>query len=107
MGATFFIQKFGINATLANNHRRRKFSMSQSWPITLQLCETKNGPVYRLYAPECDIRVARSLGFTSNRASYAQTADPKIAQKFIKFADDKTAAHIITSLLTSKEGQIQ
>ena len=104
MGATSLIHKFGVSAKVANDRRRRKFNAPHSWPITLQLRETKDGTVYRLYAPECDIRVARSFGFTGNYASYVQTTDPKIAQKFIKFADDKTAAHIITSLLTSKEG---
>ena len=104
MGATSSIHKFGVSAKVANDRRRRKFVVPQSWPITLQLRETKDGTVYRLYAPECDIRVAHSFGFTGNHASCAQTTDPKIAQKFIKFADDKTAAHIITSLLTSKEG---
>ena len=104
MGATSLIHKFGVSAKIANDRRRHKFNVPQSWPITLQLRETKDGTVYRLYAPECDIRVARSFGFTGNYASCVQTTDPKIAQKFIKFADDKTAAHIITSLLTSKEG---
>ena len=104
MGATSSIHKFGIRAKVANDRRRRKFTVPHSWPITLQLRETKDGTVYRLYAPECDIRVARSFGFTGNYVSCVQTTDPKIAQKFIKFADDKTAAHIITSLLTSKEG---
>ena len=104
MGATSLIHKFGVKAKPANDRRRRKFTVPHSWPITLQLRETKDGTVYRLYAPECDIRVARSLGFTGNYVSCVQTTDPKIAQKFIKFADDKTAAHIITSLLTSKEG---
>lgn len=104
MGATSLIHKFGISAKPANDRRRHKFNVPHSWPITLQLRETKDGTVYRLYAPECDIRVAHSFGFTGNHASCAQTNDPKIAQKFIKFADDKTAAHIITSLLTSKEG---
>lgn len=104
MGSTSSIQKFGVSAKPANDRRRRKFNVPHSWPITLQLRETKDGTVYRLYAPECDIRVAHSFGFTGNHASCAQTNDPKIAQKFIKFADDKTAAHIITGLLTSKEG---
>lgn len=104
MGVVSFIQKLGVNAKSANDRKRRKFTVPRSWPITLQLRETKDGTVYRLYAPECDIRVAHSFGFTGNHASCAQTTDPKIAQKFIKFADDKTAAHIITSLLTSKEG---
>ena len=104
MGATSSIQKFGVKAKPANDRRRRKFTVPHSWPITMQVRETQTGFVYRLFAPECDIRVARSLGFTGNHTSCAQTTDPKIAQKFIKFADDKTAAHIITSLLTSKEG---
>ena len=104
MGATSSIHKFGVRAKIANDRRRRKFNTPHSWPITLQLRETQTGFVYRLFAPECDIRVARSFGFTGNYATCAQTTDPKIAQKFIKFADDKTAAHIITSLLTSKEG---
>ena len=104
MGSTSSIQKFGVSAGLAREQKRRKYTHPHSWPITLQLRETKDGTVYRLYAPECDIRVAHSFGFTGNHASCAQTNDPKIAQKFIKFADDKTAAHIITSLLTSKEG---
>ena len=104
MGATSSIQKFGVKAKPANDRRRRKFVVPHSWPITLQLRETQTGFVYRLFAPECDIRVARELGFTGLQHTSAQTTDPKIAQKFIKFADDKTAAHIITSLLTSKEG---
>ena len=104
MGATSSIQKFGVKAKPANDRRRRKFTVPPSWPITLQLRETQTGFVYRLFAPECDIRVARSFGFTGNYATCAQTTDPRVAQKYIKFADDKTAAHIITGLLTSKEG---
>ena len=104
MGVVSFVQKLGVNAKQVNDHRRCKFNVPHSWPITLHMCETRDGIVYRLYAPECDIRVARSFGFTGNYASCVQTTDPKIAQKFIKFADDKTAAHIITGLLTSKEG---
>ena len=104
MGSTASLQRFGVSAGRAKERKRRKFNVPHSWPITLQLREIKDGTVYRLYAPECDIRVAHSFGFTGNHASSAQTNDPKIAQKFIKFADDKTAAHIITGLLTSKEG---
>ena len=104
MGVVSFIQKLGVNAKQVTDHRRCKLSVPHSWPITLHMCETRDGIVYRLYAPECDIRVARELGFTGLQHTSAQTANPVTAQKYIKYADDKTAAHIIASLLTSKEG---
>ena len=104
MGSTASLQRFGVSAGLAKERKRRKYTHPHPWPITLQLRETKYGTVYRLYAPECDIRVARSFGFTGNQATCAQTTDPRVAQKYIKFADDKTAAHVIAGLLTSKEG---
>ena len=104
MGSTSSIQKFGVSAGPSRERKRRKYIHPRTWPMTLQLRETKTGFVYRLFAPECDIRVARELGFTGLQHTSAQTANPVIAQKYIKYADDKTAAHIIASLLTSKEG---
>ena len=102
MGATSSLQRFGVSVRATEARKqRRAFLHYEGYAITLQICTTTKGQLYRLYADFESIKVALKLGFKSNNTTSAWTSDPKVAVKYIKFADDKTAAHIIQNLLTS------